>query len=306
MSAPAAFRQRLALRRVCGTIFAAVCGVLSLLGLALLSVLLIELFRRAGGVLSLEFLQRVPSRIEPGNSGVRPALLGTAWMVAITAIVAIPVGVGAAVYLQEYARRGWFSRLVTLNIANLAGVPSIVYGILGLVVFVRAGGAGRSLLAAGLTLALLVLPVIIIAAREALLAVPQTLRDAAYALGATRWQTIWHHVLPAAMPGILTGVILALSRAVGEAAPILLIGALAFNVSAPGELYEGGSVLGWLQSALLGDFSALPIQIYIWTDEADPEFHRLAAGCILVLLAVLLTMNSIAVALRAWHQRGGA
>jgi phosphate transport system permease protein len=199
------------------------------------------------------------------------------------------VGVAAAIYLEEYAPDNRFTRLIQVNIANLAGVPSIVYGILGLAVFVRWLRFDRSVLAGALTLSLLIMPVIIIASREALLAVPQSIRHAAYALGATRWQTIRSHVLPAALPGIMTGVILAVSRAVGEAAPLLMIGALTYVAFVP----EGP----------LDAFTALPIQIYDWCDRPQPEFHHLAAAGIIVLLGILLPMNAVAVALRAWHQR---
>jgi phosphate transport system permease protein len=201
----------------------------------------------------------------------------------------VPVGIAAAIYLEEYAPDNRLTRFIHLNIANLAGVPSVVYGLLGLTVFVRWCAFGRSVLAGAAALALLVLPVVIIASREALLAVPKSIREAAYAVGATRWQTIRHHVLPAALPGILTGVILALSRAIGEAAPLIVVGAVAYIRAVP--------------HGPLDPFSALPIKIFNWSELAAPEFVRLAGAAILVLLALLLSMNAVAVGIRAWQQR---
>jgi phosphate transport system permease protein len=221
----------------------------------------------------------------------------------MTALISVPVGVGAAIYLHEFAGTNRFTRFIQLNIANLAGVPSIVYGILGLTLFVRGWqielfgkprdlSFGRSVLAGALTMSLLILPVIIIATREALAAVPQSLRLGAYALGATRWQTVRHHVLPAALPGMMTGVILALSRAIGEAAPLIMLGALTYVAFVP--------------SSPLDAFTALPIQIYYWSDQPQVEFHHLAAAGIIVLLAVLLSMNAVAIAIRTWQQRNSA
>jgi phosphate transport system permease protein len=230
-------------------------------------------------------------------AGVRTALLGSLWMIGLTILIAFPIGVGAAVYLEEYAGRSRLNRLIQINIDNLAGVPSIVYGILGLAVFVRAmerytsGAAlgvtetnGRTILSAALTMALLILPILIINAQEAIRAVPRSLRLASYGLGATRWQTIWHHVLPSALPGILTGTILAISRAVGETAPLIVIGASTYITADP--------------SGPFSKFTVLPIQIYSWTTRAQGEFHNLAAAAIVVLLVLLLSLNAIAVLLR--------
>ncbi len=215
--------------------------------------------------------------------------MGTAYVAVITAVVAFPLGVATAIYLEEHMGTGPLKWIVETNIGNLAGVPSIIYGLLGLAVFVRGLELGRSVLAGGLTVALLVLPIVIINAQEAIRAVPVGLRHASYALGATRWETTWHHVLPAAMPGILTGTILALSRAIGEAAPIVLISSIAFIAFVP----EG-----------LGDpFTVLPIQIFIWASKPQAEFHEIAATAILVLLALLLTMNAGAVYLRERFRR---
>ena len=237
-------------------------------------------------------------------SGVRTALLGSLWMISLTLVIAFPVGVGAAIYLEEYAGHGRLTRIIQTNIDNLAGVPSIVYGMLGLAIFVRGlerytsgaafgvdGANGRTILSAALTMALLVLPILIINAQEAIRAVPSTLRLASYGLGATRWQTIWSHVLPSALPGILTGTILAVSRAVGETAPLIVIGASTFITVDP--------------SGPFSKFTVLPIQIYTWTSRAQGEFHNLAAAAIVVLLALLLSLNAGAVVLRNRFSRQG-
>ncbi|MBI5296967.1 MAG: phosphate ABC transporter permease PstA [Chloroflexi bacterium] len=235
-------------------------------------------------------------------AGVRTAILGSLWLVGIALLFALPVGTGAAVYLQEYAPRNWLTKTIQTNINNLAGVPSIVYGMLGLALFVRVlepftsgsmfgvtDSNGRTVLAAGLTMGILVLPLIIINAQEAIKAVPESLRQAAFGVGATRWQTIWHHVLPNALPGILTGTILALSRALGETAPLIVVGASTFISLDPDGPFS--------------KFTALPIQIYQWTTRAQSEFHAIAAGAILVLLALLLTLNATAILLRNRFQR---
>jgi len=235
---------------------------------------------------------------QPELAGVRTALLGSLYLIFITILVAFPIGVGAAIYLEEYAdRNNWLNRIIQTNIDNLAGVPSIVYGILGLAIFVRAmapltSGAlfgvtdsnGRTILSAGMTMALLILPVLIINAQEAIRAVPGSLRQASYGLGATQWQTIWHHVLPYAMPGILTGTILAISRAIGETAPLIVIGASTLIYTDP--------------SGPFSKFTALPIQIYNWTTRPQTEFRNIAAAAILVLLISLLSLNAIAILLR--------
>jgi phosphate transport system permease protein len=237
---------------------------------------------------SWDFLTRYPSRI-PERAGIKSAILGSLWMMALTAAISFPLGVGAAIYLEEYAPRTWITRLLQTNISNLAGVPSIVYGILGLAIFVRFFGLGRSVLAGAATLALLVLPVVIIAAQEALKAVPRSLREASYGVGATKWQTIRHQVLPVALPGILTGTILSLSRAIGETAPLIMIGALTFIAFSP--------------TSPMDPFTVLPIQIFNWAAKPQAEFHELAAGAIIVLLAVLLVMNAGAIVLRNRFQK---
>ena len=235
-------------------------------------------------------------------AGVRTAVLGSLWLVGIAILFALPIGTGAAVYLQEYAPKNWLTSIIQTNINNLAGVPSIVYGMLGLAIFVRVmepltsgllfgvtDSNGRTVLSAGLTMGVLVLPLIIINAQEAIKAVPDSLRQAAYGVGATRWQTVWHHVLPNALPGILTGSILALSRASGETAPLIVVGASTFISLDP--------------SGPFSKFTALPIQIYQWTTRAQSEFHAIAAGAIVVLLVLLLTLNATAVLLRNRFQK---
>jgi len=283
------FEPRLARRRRLGSAFAIVCVVLTLACVGALGVLLASVAYQGWSFLSFDFLRNMPSRLFPEKAGIKSALFGTIWLVSLTALVSVPVGVSTAVYLHEYAERSRFTRFIELNIANLAGVPSIVYGILGLAVFIRLCDLGRSVLAGALTLSLLILPVVIIASREALAAVPNSFRQAAFAVGATRWQVVWAHVLPSAIPGIITGVILALSRAIGEAAPLIMIGALTFITFVP----EGP----------LDAFTAIPIQVFNWCDEPDQIFQKLAGAGILVLLGVLLPMNAVAVAIRVWHQR---
>ncbi len=233
--------------------------------------------------LDSQFLSSFPSRF-PEKAGIKSALAGTLWLVSMTAAIAIPIGVLTAVYLEEYAKPTRFTELININIANLAGVPSIVYGILGLAIFVRFFQLERSVLAGALTMSLLILPVIIIAAKEAIRAVPGSLRQAAFAVGATRWQVIRAHVLPSALPGILTGVILAISRAIGETAPLIMIGALTYVAFVP----EGP----------MDEFTALPIQIFNWTSRPQEDFHELASAGIVVLLLVLLMMNALAVYIR--------
>lgn len=251
--------------------------------------------------LRLAFLT-TPMSSKAEFAGVRTAILGSLWMVGIAILFALPIGTGAAIYLQEYASQNFISRVIQTNINNLAGVPSIVYGMLGLAIFVRAmesftsgsmfgvtDSNGRTILSAGLTMGILVLPLIIINGQEAIKAVPDSLRQASYGVGATRWQTIWHHVLPNALPGILTGSILAVSRAIGETAPLIIIGASTFISVDP--------------SGPFSKFTALPIQVYQWTTRAQPEFHSIAASAIIVLLVLLLTLNATAVIIRNRVQR---
>lgn len=237
---------------------------------------------------SWSFITSFPSRF-PAKAGVKAALWGSAYLTVLTAAIAVPIGVGAAIYLEEFAADSKLRRFIDINIANLAGVPSIVYGMLGLMLFVRICHFGRSLLAGAATMSLLILPIIIVASREALKTIPTGIRHAAFGLGATRWQTVRAHVLPSALPGILTGVILSLSRAVGETAPLLMIGALSYMAFVP--------------ETPMDAFTVLPIQIFNWTARPQDEFHVTAAAGIIVLLALLLTVNALAIFLRMRYQR---
>jgi phosphate transport system permease protein len=305
------FRPRLRYRRSLGRVFACGCLLLTACSALVLVVLLGRVLIEAWPRLDAALLTNTPSLLRLESAGVRPAIWGTIWLMGVTAVLSVPIGVGAAVYLHEYAPNNRLAGLALLNIANLAGVPSIVYGILGLAVFIRTLHLGNSVLAGALTLSLLAMPVIIIAAREALVAVPNSLRQASYALGATRWQTVWHHVLPAAVPGILTGVILALSRAIGEAAPLVMIGAFTRIDVVPGANVGDypatlSGAWSWLRDALNSEFAALPIQVYNLSDSADAGVRQLASATIVVLLGLLLTMNVLAVSIRAWHQRNPA
>jgi phosphate transport system permease protein len=257
-------------------------------GFVLLGVLLFDVIQKGIGYVDGTLLTE-PNSTNPQRAGAGPAIRGTIYMMFILLITVVPLGVGTAIYLEEYANRErWYNRLLELNIQNLAAVPSIVYGILGLAFLVRGIGLGRVLLAGALILTLLVLPTVIVAAREAIRAVPDSIRQGAYALGATQWQVVSRQVLPAAIPGIATGSILALARAIGETAPLLLVGALTYVVVNP---------------TLLGSFTALPVQIYQWITRPQDEFRLLAAAGIMVLLAILLTMNAFAIWLRNRYQR---
>jgi phosphate transport system permease protein len=259
-----------------------------LLTISVLLAILGKLFADGLTRINWQFLTSFPSR-RPEEAGIFSAWVGTLYVMFLTAAIALPLGIGAAIYLEEFASRNWFTRLVELNINNLAGIPAIIYGLLGLQVFVRWFRMGESVLAGACTLAIMSLPVIIVASREALRAVPVSIREAALALGATRWQTVRDHVLPLAIPGILTGTILALSRAIGEAAPLVTIGALTF--------------VAFLPKSPLDPFTVLPIQAYNWVSRPQPEFHRNAAAALIVLLALLLLMNSIAIYLRNRYQQ---
>ena len=282
------WRPRIRQRNAIGRGFALLTIVSTLLGIAVLVALLVDVFSDGGAQVDGHFLTNYPSRF-PEDAGLRSALLGTLWLMVLTAAIAFPLGVGAAVYLEEYAPNNWLTRFIQLNIANLAGVPSVVYGLLGLGLFVRWFALGRSLIAGAMTMALLILPLIIVASREAIRAVPASQREASYALGATKWQTVFRTVLPAAGGGILTGTILALARAIGETAPLITIGALtyiAFDPTGPMDL-----------------FTVLPIQIFNWVSLPQEGFSDLAAGGIVILLIVLLVANSIALFVRFRLQR---
>ena len=270
-------------RVIMGRAFYGLCLLAVLISLGMLGVLLFQLGSDGYSRVNWSFISSFPSR-HPEQAGIQAALLGSIYVVGIAGVTSFVLGVAAAVYLEEYANRSRFAQIARINIANLAGVPSIVYGLLGLEIFVRMMELGRSVLAGGFTLALLVLPIIIVASGEAIRAVPSSLREGGYGLGATRWQVVRHLVLPQAFPGILTGVILAVSRAVGETAPLIAMGALTFVPFAP--------------DGPLSRFTVLPIQIFNWVSRPQAGFHEAAAAGIIVLLVVLLLMNGLAVFLR--------
>jgi phosphate transport system permease protein len=275
-------------RSLAALVFQALLMVCLLVGLVTLLTLLVDVLRDGLGRLSGEFLTRLDSRL-PTRAGIKPALVGTAWLMGLVALIAFPVGIGAAVYLEEFAPRNRFTSFIEVNVANLAAVPSIIYGLLGLAVFVRFMNLGRSILAGALTLALLILPIIIVASREALRAVPESIRQGALAVGATGWQTVWHQTLPAALPGTLTGVILGLSRAVGETAPLITLGALTY--------------VNFVPADPLDRFTAMPIQIFNWVSRPQTEFQNTAAAGIILLLVFLLAMNAVAIYLRNRYER---
>lgn len=281
-------QRAVARRRLIDVIFQVLALLVLCLALGSLAVLIADVWGDGAGRLSWDFLTSFPSR-RAEDAGIWHALAGSIFVILVTAVLAVPIGVAAAIYLEEYGTRSVTARIIEINITNLAAVPSIIYGLLGLGLFVRAMGMGRSVLAGASTLALLVLPVVILSTREALRAVPSSLREGSYALGATKWQTIWHQVLPVALPGILTGMILALSRAIGETAPLITIGALTFVAFAPDSIWS--------------PFTVLPIQIFNWVSRPQLAFRANAAAGILVLLALLLTMNATAIWLRDRYQK---
>jgi len=276
------------LRQIEGSVIYILCLFAVVASLVSLVVLLFDVIQDGIPWLDLQFVTSFPSRF-PEQAGILAALWGSIWVVGITALFSFPVGVGAAIYLEEYAPQNWLTSFIRLNISNLAGVPSIVYGILGLGLFVQALALGRSILAGALVMTLLILPVIIIASEEAVRSVPRAYREGAYALGATKWQVTRGVVMPQAFPGMLTGTILALSRAIGEAAPMIAIAALVF--------------VRFVPTGPLDRFTVMPIQIYNWVNLPQAEFRGLAAAGILVLLIVLLGMNSIAIFIRNRYQK---
>jgi phosphate transport system permease protein len=276
-------RKKLKSRKRKAVIFSRFCAIVTWSSVLLLAVLLYQVAADGIAWLDWQFLSSFPSRF-PERAGIKSAVVGTLWLISLVALISIPVGVSSALYLEEFAKPGKLNKFIEVNISNLAGVPSIVYGILGLAFFVRFFALERSLLSGALTMSLLILPVIIIASREAIRTVPMSIRYAAFSLGATRWQTTWAHVLPASSPGIMTGVILALSRAIGETAPLIMIGALTF--------------VAFLPAGPMDSFTALPIQIYNWISRPQQEFHELAAAGIFVLLVILLLLNASAIYIR--------
>jgi phosphate transport system permease protein len=277
-----------AVRRSLDLAFQVVALLVLVLALAALAALLVDVFRDGVARLSWDFLTGYPSR-RADRAGIFHALTGSVFVILLTALLALPVGVAAAIYLEEYGRRNFLARAIEINITNLAAVPSIIYGLLGLGVFVRLMSMGRSVMAGAATLALLALPVVILSTREALRAVPGSIREGSYALGATKWQTIWHQVLPVAAPGILTGLILSLSRAIGETAPLITMGALTYVSFAPDSIWS--------------PFTVLPIQIFNWVSRPQRDFHANAAAGILVLMVLLLAMNGLAIWLRDRYQK---
>ena len=275
------------LRKTLGIFFYGLFLTASLVGILGLIVLLFEVLTNGMPCVNWQFITDYPSRF-PEEAGLFSALMGTVWVMGMTAVLTVPVGVGAAIYLEEYAPDNFLTRFIEINVANLAGVPSIVYGLLGMGLFVYWMELGRSILAGAMTLSLLVLPIVILASREAIKAVPGSYRQGAYAMGADKWQVIKGVVLPSAVPGILTGTILALSRAIGEAAPVIAISALVYLTFVPTHPMER--------------FTVLPIQIFNWVARPQEDFQGLAAAGIIVLLSILLVMNSIAVFLRNKYQ----
>ncbi|MDP9437637.1 MAG: phosphate ABC transporter permease PstA [Actinomycetota bacterium] len=286
------FKPNMSARYGFDRVFTVVVAAAALFGIVVLAVLLVDVTLDGSSILSLNFLTSFPSQIFPENGGIYPALIGSLWLLGLTFFISVPLGLGAAVYLEEYAEDTRINRMIEVNISNLAGVPSVIYGLLGLGIFVQLLApitGGGSVLSGALTLSLLILPVIIVATREALRAIPRAIREGGYALGATRWEVIRSHLLPMALPGALTGMILALSRAIGEAAPILVVGVSLYQTYATGGPFDG--------------YMALPTQIYDWISRPQQVFQDSAAAGIVVVMVVLLAANSVAIVLRNRFQR---
>ncbi len=261
----------------------------TMFGIIMLAIFLINIIVDGIARIDWAFITNLPSR-KAENAGIFTALMGTVWILVLTAIIAIPIGVAAGIYLEEYGKKSRLANILEINITNLAGIPSIIYGILGLEVFVRTAGLGSSLLSGALTLSLLILPIIIVSTREAIKAVPKTIKEASFALGASKWQTISRQILPAAGGGIVTGVILSLSRAIGETAPLIVVGALTYVPFAP--------------SSPMDQYSVLPMQIFNWISRPEPEFATNAAAAIIILLLITFVMNGIAIYLRnKWQKK---
>jgi phosphate transport system permease protein len=280
--------KRMGTRMIINKVFKALFFLATLFALLALGVLFYRIFTQGIGYLSIDFFLNFGSRF-PEKAGIKAALIGSLWMMAVVAPVSLILGVGSAIYLEEYAKKGKINDFIRMNISNLAGVPSVVFGLLGLTIFVRALALGNSILAAGFTMSLLILPVIIVSSQEAIRAVPKDLREASYGMGATKWQTIARVVLPSAIPGILTGGILALSRAIGETAPLVVIGIPV--------------IIQFVPENLLSQFTAMPMQIFDWAKRPQEAFQSVAAAGIIVLMVFLLLMNSIAVFIRNKFQK---
>jgi phosphate transport system permease protein len=286
------FKPNMSARYGFDRVFTVVVTAAALVGIVVLAVLLVDVARDGSSMLSTNFLTSFPSQIFPENGGIYPALVGSLWLLGLTFLISVPLGLGAAVYLEEYAEDTRINQLIEINISNLAGVPSVIYGLLGLGIFVQLLApitGGGSVLSGALTLSLLILPVIIVSTREALRAIPRAIREGGYALGATRWEVIRSHLLPMALPGALTGMILALSRAIGEAAPILVVGVSLYQTYATSGPFDG--------------YMALPTQIYDWISRPQQIFQDSAAAGIVVVMVVLLVANSVAIVLRNRFQR---
>ena len=286
------FKASTSARHALDWLFVILVFIATIFGLVVLAALVVDIAIDGLPRLSWQFITSYPSQILPETAGIYPALVGSLWLLVFTALISVPLGVSAAVYLEEYATDTWLNRVVEVNISNLAGVPSIIYGLLGLGIFVNLLApitGGKSVISGAATLSLLILPVIIIATREALKAIPDSVREGGFALGATRWEVIRSHLLPMALPGALTGTILALSRAIGETAPLIVIGAATY--------------INFTPASPRDEFTALPIQIFAWIEQAQPEFAQLAAAGIVVLMVVLLLSNSVAILLRNRYQR---
>lgn len=275
-------------RKLKNSVFHCVIFCVTLIGIIVLGILLVDILRRGFPFLTKTFFTNFPSRF-PNKAGILPGIVGSVNIILLTILFAVPVGLGTAIYLEEYAINNRITKFIKINISNLSGTPSIVYGLLGLAVFVRTLGLGKSILSGALTMSLVVLPIVIVSSQEAVKAVPQYLRHGSYALGATKWQTIRKIVIPAALPGIFTGVILSVSRALGESAPLLMVGAATYVSKLPDGVFSV--------------FTALPLQIYYWMGLPKEDFKDLAAAGIIVLLAILLTTNAITIVLRNKYQR---
>jgi phosphate transport system permease protein len=286
------FKTSVSTRYGLDSAFTVLVTAASLVGVIVLALLLVDVIKDGSSMLSWQFLTSFPSQIFPENGGIYPALIGSLWLLGLTAVISVPLGLGAAVYLEEYAKDTRMNRMIEINISNLAGVPSVIYGLLGLGIFVELLApitGGGSVLTGALTLSLLILPIIIVATREALRAIPDSIREGGYALGATQWEVIWSHLLPRALPGALTGIILALSRAVGEAAPILVVGVSLYQTYVTTSPFDG--------------YMALPTQIFDWISRPQQVFQDSAAAGIVVAMAVLLVANSFAIWLRNRYQQ---
>jgi phosphate transport system permease protein len=276
------------IRKLKNSIFHGCILLVTCIGILILFILIADVLRKGLPWLTQAFITSFPSRF-PKKSGILPGILGSFYIILLTIAFAVPVGLGSAIYLEEYAKRNWLTKFIKINISNLSGTPSIVYGLLGLAVFVRTLGFKKSILSGSLTMALVVLPIVIVASQEAIKAVPQFLRHGSYALGATKWQTIRKIVIPTALPGILTGIILSVSRALGESAPLIMVGAATYVSFTP--------------KSPMDNFTALPLQIYYWTGLPKQDFKDLAAAGIIILLALLMTTNAAAILLRNKFQK---